>query len=107
MTRRRDASASGAFSRTWAPQPVRLECPGVDVIIFGGCGHVGLPLGLALADAGLHVSLFDTNDAAVQTVHSGRMPHREAGAQEVLERTLASGSITATSDRARSSPPSV
>ena len=69
-----------------------------DVVILGGCGHVGLPLGLALADAGLRVTLFDTNAAAVETVCSGRMPHREAGAQEVLERTLASGSITASSD---------
>ncbi len=69
-----------------------------DVVILGGCGHVGLPLGLALADAGLRVTLFDTNAAAVQTVCSGRMPHREAGAQEVLERTLASGSITASSE---------
>lgn len=69
-----------------------------DVVVLGGCGHVGLPLGLALADAGLRVTLFDTNAAAVETVCSGRMPHREAGAQEVLERTLASGSITASSD---------
>jgi len=69
-----------------------------DVVILGGCGHVGLPLGLALADAGLRVTLFDTNAAAVQTVRSGHMPHREAGAQEVLERTLASGSITASSE---------
>ena len=69
-----------------------------DVVVLGGCGHVGLPLGLALADAGLRVTLFDTNAAAVETVCSGRMPHREAGAQEVLERTLASGALTASSD---------
>jgi UDP-N-acetyl-D-mannosaminuronic acid dehydrogenase len=31
-------------------------------------------------------------------VQSGQMPHREAGAQEVLERTLASGNLTATSE---------
>ena len=30
-----------------------------DVVIVGGCGHVGLPLGLVLADAGLSVTLFD------------------------------------------------
>ena len=69
-----------------------------DAVILGGCGHVGLPLGLALADAGLRVSLFDTNTAAVRTVLSGSMPHREAGAQEVLERTLASGNLTASSE---------
>jgi UDP-N-acetyl-D-mannosaminuronic acid dehydrogenase len=69
-----------------------------DVTVLGGCGHVGLPLGLALADSGLRVALFDTNDTAVRLVQSGTMPHREAGAQEVLERTLASGRLTATSD---------
>jgi UDP-N-acetyl-D-mannosaminuronic acid dehydrogenase len=71
---------------------------GCDVTVLGGCGHVGLPLGLALADSGLSVSLFDTNEAAVQLVQSGSMPHREKGAQEVLERTLASGTLTATTD---------
>jgi len=71
---------------------------GRDVAILGGCGHVGLPLGLALADAGLRVSLFDTNRAAVRLVQSGTMPHRESGAHEVLERTLAAGRLTATSE---------
>jgi UDP-N-acetyl-D-mannosaminuronic acid dehydrogenase len=70
----------------------------VDVVILGGCGHVGLPLGLALADAGVSVSLFDTDCAAVRLVQSGTMPHREAGAQKVLERTLSSGRLIATSE---------
>jgi UDP-N-acetyl-D-mannosaminuronic acid dehydrogenase len=69
-----------------------------DVAVLGGCGHVGLPLGLALAEAGLRVSLFDTNAESVRLAQSGVMPHRETGAQEVLERTLASGSLTVTSD---------
>ncbi len=30
-----------------------------DVLVLGGCGHVGLPLGLAFADAGLRVTLGD------------------------------------------------
>jgi hypothetical protein len=33
----------------------------VDAAIVGGCGHVGLPLGLALADRGLNITLFDVN----------------------------------------------
>jgi UDP-N-acetyl-D-mannosaminuronic acid dehydrogenase len=69
-----------------------------DVVVLGGCGHVGLPLGLALADAGLRVTLFDTNTEAVRIVLSGSMPHREAGAQEVLERTLTSGNLSASSE---------
>jgi UDP-N-acetyl-D-mannosaminuronic acid dehydrogenase len=69
-----------------------------DITILGGCGHVGLPLGLAFADSGLVVSLFDTNYAAVDRVSSGKMPHREPGAPEVLARTLANGSLSATAD---------
>ncbi len=40
--------------------------------IVGGCGHVGLPLGLAFADAGLSVVLFDINPAAVDRVRRGQ-----------------------------------
>ncbi len=33
----------------------------VDVCIVGGCGRVGLPLGIALASRGLSVVLYDIN----------------------------------------------
>ena len=69
-----------------------------DITILGGCGHVGLPLGLAFADAGMRVALFDTNLTAVDQVRSGKMPHLEPGAPEVLARTLESGTLTATSE---------
>jgi UDP-N-acetyl-D-mannosaminuronic acid dehydrogenase len=69
-----------------------------DITVLGGCGHVGLPLGLAFADQGLRVVLYDTNYAAVDRVRSGKMPHREPGAPEVLARTLADGTLTATAD---------
>ncbi len=69
-----------------------------DITVLGGCGHVGLPLGLAFADQGLKVVLYDTNYAAVDRVRSGKMPHREPAAPEVLARTLADGTLTATAD---------
>ncbi len=69
-----------------------------DITVLGGCGHVGLPLGLAFADQGLRVVLYDTNYAAVDRVRSGKMPNREPGAPEVLARTLAAGTLTATAD---------
>jgi UDP-N-acetyl-D-mannosaminuronic acid dehydrogenase len=50
---------------------------------------------LALADSGLHVTLYDSNSFAVERVLSGTMPHLEPGAQEVLVRTLADGTLTA------------
>jgi UDP-N-acetyl-D-mannosaminuronic acid dehydrogenase len=68
--------------------------------VLGGCGHVGLPLGLAFADSGLRVTLYDTNLAAVDRVRSGKMPHLEPGAPEVLARTLANGTLSASTDPA-------
>jgi UDP-N-acetyl-D-mannosaminuronic acid dehydrogenase len=69
-----------------------------DVTVLGGCGHVGLPVGLALAASGLSTVLYDTNLAAVDRVCSGKMPHREAGADEVLARTLDDGTLSASGD---------
>ncbi len=57
-----------------------------DVVIVGGCGHVGLPLGIAFAESGLSVTLFDTNQSRVDQVRAAKMPFLEAGADEALER---------------------
>jgi UDP-N-acetyl-D-mannosaminuronic acid dehydrogenase len=69
----------------------------LDVTIIGGCGHVGLPLGLAFADRGLRVCLYDINPQAVEDVNAGRLPADEPGAQEVLDRVVG-GRLTASSD---------
>jgi UDP-N-acetyl-D-mannosaminuronic acid dehydrogenase len=69
-----------------------------NIAIIGGCGHVGLPLGIAFADRGQSVVLYDSNTRAVETVNAGRMPFREEGADEALPRVLASGKLTATTD---------
>jgi UDP-N-acetyl-D-mannosaminuronic acid dehydrogenase len=69
-----------------------------DVTVLGGCGHVGLPLGLAFADSGLKVTLYDTNYAAVDGVRSGKMPHLESGASEILRRTLADNRLSVTAE---------
>lgn len=68
------------------------------VAIVGGCGHVGLPLGLAFADAGLDVVLYDINDDAIDQIRAGKMPFLERGAGVVLDRVLASGRLTLSSD---------
>lgn len=69
-----------------------------DIVIVGGCGHVGLALALAFADRGARVVAYDLDDAAVKTVMDGQLPFREDGAGEVLRRTLANGLFTVTSD---------
>ena len=68
------------------------------VVIVGGCGHVGLPLGIVLASkAGLQVDLLDIDHAKVDQVNSGVMPFMERGADELL-RNVAQKSLRATLD---------
>jgi UDP-N-acetyl-D-mannosaminuronic acid dehydrogenase len=67
-----------------------------DVAVVGGCGHVGLPLGLAFASCGLRVALYDLNEQAVNSVNEGRMPFDEPGAPEVLASVIGSGHLIAT-----------
>jgi UDP-N-acetyl-D-mannosaminuronic acid dehydrogenase len=69
-----------------------------DVVIIGGCGRVGLPLGIALASRGLLVTLYDINAAAVATVNSATMPFAEEGAQAMLADAVAAGRLRATLD---------
>jgi UDP-N-acetyl-D-mannosaminuronic acid dehydrogenase len=67
------------------------------VAIIGGCGHVGLPLGLALAPHH-EVILYDIDAAAVERVRRGELPFREEGGEEALREALARG-LTVTSSR--------
>ena len=71
-----------------------------DIVIMGGGGHVGLPLGIALARAGLKTVLYDTNETTLSTVKSGTMPFLEPGAEPILKEVLAEGMLGGTSDPA-------
>ena len=54
------------------------------ICVIGGCGHVGIPLGLAFASKGFHVTLIDCNETAVQHINSGTLPFKEERADELL-----------------------
>ncbi|MFN8026214.1 MAG: nucleotide sugar dehydrogenase [Acidimicrobiia bacterium] len=71
-----------------------------DVAIVGGCGHVGLPLGLAFASRGLQVALYDLNERAVAAVNGAQMPFDEPGAPEVLAEVVGNGRLVASNDPA-------
>jgi len=70
----------------------------MNVAIIGGCGHVGLPLAVALAP---HHNIFiqDINAKAVEGVQRGAVPFRDEGLEEGLRAALASG-LTASTDPA-------
>ncbi len=60
-----------------------------DVVVVGGGGHVGLPLSLVLAKAGLRVGIYDTSQATLDRIGSGEMPFIENGADALLGEILA------------------
>jgi UDP-N-acetyl-D-mannosaminuronic acid dehydrogenase len=59
-----------------------------DLTVVGGAGHVGIPLVLALADAGLIVNVNDLNETALSMLGSGKLPFIEHGAAPLLARAL-------------------
>ena len=69
-----------------------------DVVVIGGCGHVGLPLAIAFADRGAEVAVYDVNPAAVRQVNNGHMPFDEPGAGPMLERAVAARRLVASAD---------
>jgi UDP-N-acetyl-D-mannosaminuronic acid dehydrogenase len=69
-----------------------------DVVVVGGCGRAGLPLGLAFADRGLRVGLYDTDKAAVAAVNGAQMPFQEERADELLPRMQAEKRVVASWD---------
>jgi UDP-N-acetyl-D-mannosaminuronic acid dehydrogenase len=64
----------------------------------GGCGRVGLPLGLAFAEAGRSVVLYDRDAHAVDQVCAAKMPLWENGADDLLQRLAGSGLMYASID---------
>ncbi|TAN33192.1 nucleotide sugar dehydrogenase [bacterium] len=70
----------------------------LDLVVVGGCGHVGLPLALALADCGYQVGIDDVDAAKVEQVRSGSVPFLEKGAAELLGTLLPSGRLELASD---------
>jgi UDP-N-acetyl-D-mannosaminuronic acid dehydrogenase len=67
-----------------------------DVTVVGGGGHVGIPLVLALAEAGLRVNVNDLNQANLDTLKSGRLPFIEDGANAALANALAGNRLVFT-----------
>ena len=59
-----------------------------EIVIIGGCGHVGLPLGLVLANLGHNVVAYDIDLGKIEQVNLGVMPFKEVGAEDLLVKVL-------------------
>ncbi len=72
-----------------SPPPVSTadaeEC---DVTVVGGAGHVGVPLVLAMAEAGFRVNVNDTSRARIDMLRAGCPPFIEYGAEAALKKAL-------------------
>lgn len=88
-----------------AEKPTTVE--NADITVVGGAGHVGIPLVLALAEAGLRVNVNDINRQTLETLQGGRLPFIEADAEGALERALKAKRLvfTSTPDRISSRGP--
>jgi UDP-N-acetyl-D-mannosaminuronic acid dehydrogenase len=60
-----------------------------DITVVGGAGHVGVPLVLAFAEAGMTVNINDLNEETLATLRSGKLPFIEHGAGPLLIKALA------------------
>jgi UDP-N-acetyl-D-mannosaminuronic acid dehydrogenase len=68
----------------------------VKIAIIGGAGHVGLPFGLVLADAGHDVTLVDTDEDRLALVADGELPFSEPGATALLREANAADRLHTT-----------
>ena len=48
-----------------------------DIVIIGGAGHIGLPLGLLFANRGKKVVLYDKNQNNIKKINDLKMPFME------------------------------
>jgi UDP-N-acetyl-D-mannosaminuronic acid dehydrogenase len=59
-----------------------------EITVVGGAGHVGIPLVLALAEAGMRVNVNDLNQELLDVLKDGRLPFIEHRAESVLSKAL-------------------
>src|SRR2546430_7328707 len=72
----------------------------LDLVIVGGCGHVGMPLALSLADCGYQVGINDIDEVKFEQVRAGHVPFRETGAEDLLRKVLPTGRLELSRDPA-------
>ena len=63
-----------------------------------GAGKMGLPLACVFADRGGRVIACDANPQVVEAINSGRSPIDEPGVQDILQRAVQAGRLSATTD---------
>ena len=68
-----------------------------DILIVGGAGHIGLPLGMLFADKGKKVVLYDKDLSNIKKINNSIMPFMEDGGAKILKKNKSR--IFATNDK--------
>lgn len=63
------------------------------IVVVGGCGHIGLPLCIVLANAGFEVVAYDINTDVIKEVEKGNMPFIEEDGEVELRKALNSNKL--------------
>jgi nucleotide sugar dehydrogenase len=63
-----------------------------------GAGKMGLPLACVFADRGANVIACDANPEVVRAINAGQSPVDEPGVQDILQRAVQAGRLSATAD---------
>ncbi|MGQ7787709.1 UDP-N-acetyl-D-mannosamine dehydrogenase [Nesterenkonia sp. K-15-9-6] len=63
-----------------------------------GLGYIGLPTAAILADSGVRVIGMDVSPVNVEAVNNGQVPFVEPGLREVVERAVAAGNLSASTE---------
>lgn len=69
-----------------------------NISIIGGCGHIGLPLGILLAKVGHKVNLVDSDQYRVDLVNNAKLPFLEPGGEILLAEQINNKRLHATTD---------
>jgi UDP-N-acetyl-D-mannosaminuronic acid dehydrogenase len=70
-----------------------------------GMGHVGLPLAIAFAQAGLRVIGLEDDEARRRSIELGKLPFQEPGAEQPLLDAVETGRLSVVDDPAVAIPP--
>ena len=79
-------------------QPKKKSEKCLDIVIIGGLGHVGLPLGLVFAHHGFRVGLYDIDVEKANLIKKGVMPFVEYGSEPILKKVIKNGKLSISQD---------
>ena len=57
-----------------------------DIVIIGGAGHIGLPLGILFANKGKSVILYDKDKKNIDKINNSEMPFLEDDGERLLKK---------------------